>query len=155
MEATMAEDDPVDRQGEREHRLSTTIRRARLSARGIDGERVLFTVGAVLVPVGLLLLVVAWKGVANTGAVFEQVPFIVSGGLGGLALVILGGFLYFAWWQTRAMRESREQAARSLEVAEATLAALRDLRVSHDALAAELAERPAPRPRPTRARNGR
>ena len=152
----MADDDPGDRQAARERRLATTIRRARLSARGIDGERVLFTVGAVLVPIGLLLIGVAWKGVANTGAVAEQVPFLVSGGLGGLALVVLGGFLYFAWWQTRAMRESREQSARSLEVAEATLAALEALQASHDALVVELAERPAPRARPAaRARNGR
>jgi hypothetical protein len=87
----------------------------------------LFTLGAILVPLGLLLIGVAWKGTANTGAVFEQVPFLVSGGLGGLALVVLGGFLYFAWWQTRALREAREQARQQLEVAEATLAQLKEL----------------------------
>lgn len=142
----MADDDPSDRQATRERRLHDTIARARVSARAVDGERLMFGVGAVLVPLGLLLIGVAWKGTANTGAVFEQVPFLVSGGLGGLALVVLGAFLYFGWWQTRAMREAREQAARSLEVAEATLAALHELRDAHDTLARQLAAKPTTKP---------
>ena len=142
----MPDDDGTARREAREHRLRDTIAQARVASRRIDGERLLFALGAVLIPVGLLLIVVAWRGVANTGAVFEQVPFVVSGGLGGLALVVLGGFLYFAWWHTRSMREAREQAARSLEVAEATLHALQELTDAQRALAAQLA------PKPTRGR---
>lgn len=123
----MTDDLESERQVARQRRLHTTIDRARISASTVDRERLLFTIGAVLVPLGLLLIGVAWKGTANTGAVFEQVPFLVSGGLGGLALVVLGGFLYFAWWQTRALREARAQADQQLEVAEATLAQLREL----------------------------
>lgn len=145
-DAPDAPDDPAEaRRAARDHRLRSTIADARVSVRRVDGERLLFALGAVLVPVGLLLIVVGWHGVANTGAVFEQVPFLVSGGLGGLALVVLGGFLYFAWWQTRAMREAREQAARSLEVAEATLEAIHELRAAQAALADQLAPRPRKR----------
>jgi hypothetical protein len=128
-----AEHDTVH-QDARERRLRTTIDRARLSAGRVDAERVLFLLGAILVPLGLLSIGVAWKGTANTGAVFEQLPFVVSGGLGGLALVVIGGFLYFAWWQTRALREAREQAARNLEVAEATLAELQALHMAQQDL---------------------
>jgi hypothetical protein len=123
----MTDDLESERQVARQRRLHGTIDRARISASTVDRERLLFTLGAILVPLGLLLIGVAWKGTANTGAVFEQVPFLVSGGLGGLALVVLGGFLYFAWWQTRALREAREQARQQLEVAEATLAQLKEL----------------------------
>jgi hypothetical protein len=145
----MADDHPVERAEARERRLRSVIEQARISGRRLDGERLLFAVGAVLVPVGVLMIVVAWHGVANTGAVFEQIPFVVSGGIGGLALVVLGGFLYFAWWQTRALREAREHAARSLEVAEATLVALRELQDAQRELAERLA--PTPRARASRA----
>jgi hypothetical protein len=145
----MDDDHVSERQEARARRLRGTIDAARISAGRVDGERLLFLVGAVLAPLGLLLIGVAWKGTANTGAVFEQVPFIVSGGLGGLALVVLGGGLYFAWWQTRALREAREQAARSQELAEATLEELRALRTEQAVLLERLLDdaRPARRPR--------
>lgn len=123
----MTDDVESERQVARQRRLHATIDRARISAGKVDPERLLFVIGAILIPLGLLLIGVAWKGTANTGAVFEQVPFLVSGGLGGLALVILGGFLYFAWWHTRGLREAREQARQQLEVAEATLHQLQEL----------------------------
>jgi hypothetical protein len=135
----------------RDHRLRAGIERARISTRRLDGERLLFLLGAVLTPLGLLLIGVGWKGTANTGAVFEQVPFLVSGGLGGLALVVLGGFLYFAWWQTRAMREARTQAERSHELAEATLEELRAIARAQqeliDRLTSAPVDPPAPAPR--------
>ena len=154
--AALDEDADTDaqaaRRARRADRLRSTIAGARVATRGMDVERLLFVLGAVLLPLGLLLVGVAWRGTANTGAVFEQIPFLVSGGLGGLALVVVGGVLYGAWWQTRALREERERAARSLEVAEATLAAVQDLAAAQRALAAELARaaaeaRPAPRRR--------
>ncbi|MDQ2648232.1 MAG: hypothetical protein M3Z03_01615 [Actinomycetota bacterium] len=146
-------DPSSERQADRQRRLHGSIDRARIAAGGIDGERLLFVLGAVFVPLGLLLIGVAWKGTANTGAVFEQLPFIVSGGLGGLALVVLGGFLYFGWWHTRTLREAREHAARSNEVAEATLEELRAMRRDQQELLERLA---APVPAPgTRARKSR
>ena len=153
----MTDDDDLasERQVARERRLHATIDRARISAGQVDRERLLFTLGAILVPLGLLLIGVAWKGTANTGAVFEQVPFLVSGGLGGLALVVLGGFLYFAWWQTRALREARAQAQQQLQVAEATLEQLRELTAAQyeliERLSAERNGRAAPARRRARA----
>lgn len=99
----------------RERRLLDGVadlrRRARLV---IDGERVLFVIGAVLAPLGFLFIMIAWYGASDTGDVFEQVPYLISGGLGGLGLMVLGGFLYNAWWLTRQVRESREQHAELL-----------------------------------------
>jgi hypothetical protein len=150
----MIDDAESERQVARQRRLHDTIDRARISAGKLDRERLLFALGAILVPLGLLLIGVAWKGTANTGAVFEQVPFLVSGGLGGLALVVLGGFLYFAWWQTRALREAREQSRQQLEVAEATLEQLRELTaVQHELIDRLAAERTNGRTPPTRRRS--
>jgi hypothetical protein len=40
---------------------------------------------------------------------FEQIPYIVSGGLLGIAFVIIGGFVYFAYWQTLLVRDTRAE----------------------------------------------
>jgi hypothetical protein len=71
------------------------------------GRRMLL-VGGVLLPLGVLLVLIGWLGTARTPLVFEQVPYVVSGGLLGLALVVIGGFLYFSYWQTLVIRELRE-----------------------------------------------
>ena len=70
--------------------------------------RVLSLVGALLGVVGLLLILVAWNGTAHTALVFEQIPYLVSGGQLGTALVVLGGFLYFSSWLTVLVHDQRE-----------------------------------------------
>ena len=62
--------------------------------------QVLSLVGGVLGLVGLLLILIAWNGTAHTPLVFEQIPYLVSGGQLGTALVVLGGFLFFSAWLT-------------------------------------------------------
>lgn len=68
-------------------------------------------VGSLLAPVGLLLILLAWVGASRTPLVQEQLPYLISGGLFGLALVNLGGFFYFAHWQTAVLQEIRTQTA--------------------------------------------
>jgi hypothetical protein len=60
---------------------------------------------------GLLLILLAWNGTANTPLVFEQIPYVVSGGQLGTALVVLGGFLYFSSWLTVLIRDQRQTHA--------------------------------------------
>ena len=85
--------------------LSTQVQRGRY-------DRLLLIVGGLLLPLGLLLIVLAWLGASHTVLVFEQIPYLISGGLLGLGLVIVGGFVYFAYWQTLLVREGRDQARR-------------------------------------------
>ena len=47
-------------------------------------------VGIAVIAAGFLLLGLAWGGVAGKANVAEQVPYLVSGGLTGIALVIVG-----------------------------------------------------------------
>lgn len=42
---------------------------------------------------GVLALVVAWVGAADEVFVSRQIPYLISGGLGGLGLIVLGGVL--------------------------------------------------------------
>ena len=68
----------------------------------------LFTVGALLMPLGIFAIFLGWYGVAHTKYQYDQLPYVVSGGLLGLALVFLGGFIYFGAWLARIGNEQRE-----------------------------------------------
>lgn len=95
---------------EREARLLRVLSRAgRL--RSIGGEQWLFAAGAALVVAGLLCILVGWVGTSRTVLVAGQIPYLVSGGLLGLGLVFMGGFVYFGHWVAVLARENRESAA--------------------------------------------
>jgi hypothetical protein len=56
---------------------------------------------------------------------YEQMPYAISGGMLGLAMVFAGGFTYFAYWLTQLVYATRRDSADSrvlLERIEALLA---------------------------------
>jgi len=75
------------------------------------GERTLMIVGAVLAAVGLVAIAAGWYGAAHSPFLFQQIPYLISGGLLGLALVFLGAISYFAHWLTELVKENRSQSA--------------------------------------------
>lgn len=85
---------------------------------GGDFERWLLIAGAVLVPLGIVAIVLGWRGASQTPYEFEQTPYLISGGLLGVGFVALGGFLYFGYWLTRMVREQRSQADRVADALE-------------------------------------
>ena len=121
-------DDDVPHHGrERVTKLKSSIGglRTRAAGRGLDFY--LFIAGAVLVPLGVLVMVLGWYGASNTGYLFEQIPYVISGGLIGLGLVVVGSFAYFAYWLTRMFHQQREQADRTVTVLERLEAKLSEL----------------------------
>ena len=92
-------------------RLSEGVDGLRVGGRRSVDERTLMVLGGALVPVGLSVILLGWFGASRTPNVFEQVPYLISGGLLGLALVFLGAFLYFAHWLTRLVQEQRTRSA--------------------------------------------
>lgn len=103
---------------------------------------VLFVAGAVLLPSGLIVIGLGWYGVAHTAYVYDQNAYIVSGGILGLGITFVGGFLYFGSWLARIAADQKE-AQRQLSD---TLLMLADA-VSHNNAVASGAGRPAARPR--------
>lgn len=95
--------------------LSSAVSRIR-SRGAFDFGRAQLFVGGGLALVGLLTIFLGWWAAARTPFLFEQVPYLISGGLLGLALAFLGGFLYFAYWVTRLLDETRSQAERTNEL---------------------------------------
>ena len=89
-------------------RLTEGVRRLRV---GEGSGRRLMVLGGVLVPLGVLVVLLGWIGASRTSNVYEQIPYLISGGLLGLALVFVGGFLYFAHWLTRLVQEQRTRSA--------------------------------------------
>lgn len=111
-------------------RLADGVRRLRATARTFKvTDRTLLVVGGILAPIGLLVIIIGWWGAAHSPFLFQQVPYLISGGLLGLALVILGSFLYFGYWLTQVVKEQRHQAAtivEAIERLERSTSALRD-----------------------------
>ncbi|MDP9820628.1 hypothetical protein [Nocardioides massiliensis] len=73
---------------------------------------VLFVAGAVLLPLGLVVIVLGWYGAANTPYEYDQISYLVSGGLLGLGLTFCGGFLYFGAWLARLAADQKEASKR-------------------------------------------
>ncbi len=86
-------------------------------------QLVLFWAGAVLLPLGLVVIVLGWYGSANTPYQYDQLSYLVSGGLLGLGLTFVGGFLYFGAWLARIADDGRESSKRLAD----TLLALADV----------------------------
>src|SRR5438270_1225478 len=89
--------------------LAQQVRAIRGRTRGGRSDMWMLYVGGTLMPLGALLIVLGWLGASRTPFVFEQTPYLISGGILGLALVIGGGFVYFGYWQSLRIRESRRQ----------------------------------------------
>src|SRR6478752_3947666 len=86
-------------------------------------QLVLFWAGAILLPLGLVVIVLGWYGAANTPYQYDQMSYLVSGGLLGLGLTFTGGFLYFGAWLARIASDQKESARRLAD----TLLALADV----------------------------
>jgi hypothetical protein len=88
-----------------------------------DREALVLKVGTALVVVGVVLILVAWYQASGTASVAEQIPYAISGGLTGLALVIIGSALVirfslarlFRFWLARIVYEHQVQTDRTVE----------------------------------------
>ncbi|MEY2449053.1 MAG: hypothetical protein QOH79_2529 [Acidimicrobiaceae bacterium] len=81
-------------------------------------ERTLLTVGSVLMPLGLVFVLLGWYGAAHTTRVFEQIPYMISGGMLGIVCMIAGGFCYFGYFLARMLATSREMLDSMLRLEE-------------------------------------
>ena len=97
-------------------------------ARSGDLLRVLLLPSAVLVTAGFAFMLLGWWGAAHTHRQIEQIPYLISGGLVGLGMVLLGGLLL------------------------ATAVWISSLQRMQEKLVAAIPQPPEPKPRATRAK---
>jgi hypothetical protein len=100
----------------RSRRRSLTSSIAALRGRRVNVslEGLFLTVGALCLPIGVIVIVLGWYGAAHTGHLYEQNDYLISGGLLGLGLIFIGGFLYFGYWMTRQIRATESGSQQTL-----------------------------------------
>ncbi|MBX3283959.1 MAG: hypothetical protein KF703_01305 [Actinobacteria bacterium] len=99
-----------------------------------DTEALLLKLGLALPVLGVVLILVAWWNAAGTKYVADQMPMLISGGLFGLALIIvgLGLFLRFSlarllrFWLARLVVEQQAQTDRIVDALAKVEAAARE-----------------------------
>jgi hypothetical protein len=99
-----------------------------LAGRARSGEvlKMLLFPSALLVIVGFNFLLWGWWGAAHTHRQIEQIPYLISGGLIGLAFVVLGGLLLAtAVWVSSIERMRKEAEERSAAHLTEVLSAVR------------------------------
>jgi hypothetical protein len=62
----------------------------------VRSDRRVGPLGILLCVAGFVLIFVGWNGAAGVDRVPEQIPFLISGGIAGLALVVVGAALLVA-----------------------------------------------------------
>jgi hypothetical protein len=86
---------------------------ARSSYRGLAEsltiDRVFALLAVVLLPAGIAAIALGWTGASRTPFLFEQIPYLISGGLLGVGLLTAGGLLYLGSWIARSSQQARER----------------------------------------------
>lgn len=114
---------------DREERLSAgadELAGPRISA--LEGRNVLVIAAGSLLTAGLTAIVLGWVGASRSTLIEEQVPYLISGGLLGVALAVVGAIAYFAHWLTVLVRDTRQQEAARAREHDELMAELRSLR---------------------------
>ncbi len=89
---------------------SPAPRAGRLKEFVVANARALIAVG--LIGMGIVIVLLGWYGTAYTNILTEQIPYLVSGGLLGLGLIIVGGLLAVSAIQSRELHEMRSDLVR-------------------------------------------
>ena len=63
-----------------------------------------------LIVFGFVCILLGWYGAAHSPYLYQEVPYLISGGLLGVALVIGGGVLVHCAWSMRQVEEDRRNA---------------------------------------------
>lgn len=102
----------------------------------------MFSAGGVLMPFGVLVICLGWYGSAHAHYEYDQNVYLISGGVLGLGLVFLGGFLYFGAWLSRMAVEQKQAAAQLTDamLALADVVAVRQRATTGEAPVAETAD---------------
>lgn len=100
----------------RDERFTEGVRTLRVGGASLKlEEHLLMVIGGVLAPLGLVVVLLGWWGAAHSPYLFEQLPYVISGGLLGLGLIFIGSFLYFTHWLTALVKEHRVQSVAMIE----------------------------------------
>jgi hypothetical protein len=90
----MTDASPDDREARLTEGADQLASRSRASI--LQHPRFLLWVSVTLMTLGLALILLGWAGASRSIVIEEQMPYLISGGLLGLALAIIGAVTLFA-----------------------------------------------------------
>lgn len=108
----------ADERRSRHAALASAVAGIRVRRGRVAVEQILLVAAAVLFPLGLIFILLGWDGAAHNGHTYAQIDYLISGGLFGLGLSVAGGFMYFGYWLSRQLTESRRQNALTVQALE-------------------------------------
>ena len=76
-----------------------------------SARRVLLACGVSAMGLGVVAVVLGWFGAAHSPYLFQEVPYLISGGLLGAALVGVGAAMFLAAWVLRCLEAINRQSA--------------------------------------------
>jgi hypothetical protein len=91
-------------------RLAAVVERARRKGGGPNMRRWLELIGMAMIVLGFVCILLGWYGAAHSAYQYQEIPYLISGGLLGVALVIAGGILLRTAWSMRQLEEDRRNA---------------------------------------------
>jgi hypothetical protein len=94
----------------RRHRFRTAISDLADRSTSNDLIRWMLVPASTAVVLGFVAMLLGWVGAARTAREIEQVPYLISGGLIGLALVVLGGLLLASTFWVAVLHKLREES---------------------------------------------
>jgi len=115
-------DDEPDRLDE----FQAELARLRVRRTSPTTEQRLLLAGVVMMPLGLVLVLVGYLGASGTTEFSSQVPYLLSGGVLGLGVTVVGAALflryslarYLRFWLLRLIFEEHTTADRQVEALE-------------------------------------
>jgi hypothetical protein len=85
-------------------------------------DRLMAVLAVLMLPGGAVAIGLAWYGAAHTPFLFEQLPYLISGGMLGIGMLVAGGLLYIGSWLSKLADVQRDESAQVRDA----LAGLRD-----------------------------
>jgi hypothetical protein len=112
-------------------RLAAVVDKARPGRAGRNVRKILQTLGMAAIVLGFVAILLGWYGASHSAYQYQEIPYLISGGLLGVALVIAGGVLVHSAWTLRTVEEDRRNAlaiVRSVDRLERILRSLDETR---------------------------
>jgi hypothetical protein len=107
----------------RVEQFKTEIADLRVGVPSSASDRKLLVLGILLVVLGIVLVLGGWYGASGEATIADQFPYLISGGVLGLACVIAGSVLFarysmtrfLQYWLIRLVYEQEAQTDRIVE----------------------------------------
>jgi hypothetical protein len=91
-------------------RLAQAVDSGRQRRSDRDLRKIMQLLGMLIIAFGFVCILLGWYGAAHSVYQYEELSYVISGGLLGVALVIGGGVLVLCAWSLRGVEESRRNA---------------------------------------------